>query len=354
MIVLHSISSIHKRNGGPTYSLNGIIELTKKSISHKIICIEDGDIISKDIKRFHFTIPNYFILINEIKNCNLVHIHGLWNFNQIFIWIFSFLYKKKIYVSPRGSLDEWSLNQSFFKKKVGLVLYQKFLILKSNLIICSSEYEKKMIQKIIKTNKIYVIPNYINIPNNNSVFLNNIESYKRFVYISRIHPKKGFQLLLEAIMLIPINLLKSYYFEFYGIGEVNYINELKNKIKILKNMGYNINYMGIINEEKYEVLKSSYFLILPSYTENFGNIILESLSMGCPVIVSKNTCWVNDIENYGILTDTSVEGIKDSILSAIKIEKKDWYLLSNNAKKYYQINFSKEVLYHKYFNLYNN
>ena len=56
--------------------------------------------------------------------------------------------------------------------------------------------------------------------------------------------------------------------------------------------------------------KESDIFILPSFTENFGMSILESLMCGCPVIVSKNTPW-EDVMTYqcGWWIDLSVNEI---------------------------------------------
>ena len=51
-------------------------------------------------------------------------------------------------------------------------------------------------------------------------------------------------------------------------------------------------------EEKNKVIASNMALVLPSKSENFGNVVLEALAQGTPVIASKNTPWqILDLKN---------------------------------------------------------
>ena len=63
----------------------------------------------------------------------------------------------------------------------------------------------------------------------------------------------------------------------------------------------NFKYCGpAYGEYKDELIYSSDILVLPSYSENFGLVIPESIIRGVPVIYSKHTPWDDIISNkYG-------------------------------------------------------
>lgn len=92
------------------------------------------------------------------------------------------------------------------------------------------------------------------------------------------------------------------------------------------------------------IIKQKFF-ILPTYSENFGNVILESLMTETPVITAKGTPWLNLNElNCGWCIDLSVENIKTAIKDAISKSDDDYFLMSNNAKEYVSSNFDSEVI----------
>src|SRR6185503_13275077 len=53
-----------------------------------------------------------------------------------------------------------------------------------------------------------------------------------------------------------------------------------------------VNYKGVVPGEKiFERLLAYHFLFMPTLGENFGHIIIESLTAGTPVIISDQTMW---------------------------------------------------------------
>ena len=104
-----------------------------------------------------------------------------------------------------------------------------------------------------------MLPNLIwlpemNIPkNNNKVFT--------IIFLSRIHPKKGIELLMEAISNLTLNVC----LKVVGTGEAHYIKELKKKARQL-HIEDQIQWMGWKNrDEKFEILMQSDLFALTSY-----------------------------------------------------------------------------------------
>ncbi|MBK8389049.1 MAG: glycosyltransferase family 4 protein, partial [Saprospiraceae bacterium] len=70
-----------------------------------------------------------------------------------------------------------------------------------------------------------------------------------------------------------------------------YFKELEELVEKL-NLSKSIEFIGeVMGEEKENLLAKSYFLILPSDSENFGNVVIEALAQGTPVITTKGTPW---------------------------------------------------------------
>ena len=100
----------------------------------------------------------------------LVHIHGCWKLHLLIIFLFSKIFKIKIVVSPHGMLDPFSISQKKIKKIFGWHLYQKFILLYSDLIIVNSTKEKQNVLSIAKRKlKIKIINHGVEINSNFSL-----------------------------------------------------------------------------------------------------------------------------------------------------------------------------------------
>lgn len=61
-----------------------------------------------------------------------------------------------------------------------------------------------------------------------------------------------------------------------------------------------MNYLGeYLPSQAQEIFRSSAVLVLPTHGENFGHVISEALSVGCPVVVPEVTPWSDLIESGG-------------------------------------------------------
>jgi glycosyltransferase involved in cell wall biosynthesis len=61
-----------------------------------------------------------------------------------------------------------------------------------------------------------------------------------------------------------------------------------------------IHFLGPIHgKRKWELLESARLLALPSYSENFGNVVLEAMAVGCPVIVTPEVGIASTVREVG-------------------------------------------------------
>ena len=67
--------------------------------------------------------------------------------------------------------------------------------------------------------------------------------------------------------------------------------------------------------ERYSLLLGADMFVLPSLSENFGNTVLESMALGCPVIVTSDVGLASKVEqtNSGIVVNGKPEGIAEGI-----------------------------------------
>lgn len=246
--------------------------------------------VTKDHTHFSPSlIFNLAKMIRENKRNNpsqlVIHIHSWWNTIAILSCLTSLLYKVPVVLSPRGMLTPytWSNRNSFYKNIIHKLLGKH--LLKHCLIHATTEKEKKDITKITRSYKgILVIPNLVKYPTLGYPLPSQNKSSQtlKLLFLSRIEEKKG----LEILMVALYELKTHWQLTIAGQGESSYVSKLKNLCKQLK-IEKQITWLGEVNNtKKYEVYRNNDLLILPSHNENFGNVVIESLSVGTPVIIS--------------------------------------------------------------------
>ena len=61
-----------------------------------------------------------------------------------------------------------------------------------------------------------------------------------------------------------------------------------------------VRFLGpLYGNKKWELLSSAQLLVLPSYSENFGNVVVEAMAVGCPVIVTPEVGISNIVLEVG-------------------------------------------------------
>lgn len=325
MKVLHVISSVDESTGGPARSVpQTCIELAKLGVQIEIIAQPSPNPVSiQEIPNLKVTFYTNRELIQFAKNLSranydLVHLQHIWT---PYISIMANAARKKgipYIITPRGMLEPWIMDRNPWKKKLAMRLYQRKDLKKASLLHATAEMEAENIRRLGFTNPIAVIPNGIDLSNLPAP--KTIYGRKKVVFLSRIHPKKGIELLLEAWNQIQI---ADWTLEIAGDGEPDYIESIKKKIdslalKSVKLVGPKY------GEEKWNFIKSADIFVLPTYSENFGIVVAEALAMGVPVITTQGTPW-QELETFycGWWIDLSLETLKEALTEAILINPKD-------------------------------
>ena len=101
------------------------------------------------------------------------------------------------------------------------------------------------------------------------------------LFLGRVNWKKGLDRLIPAMREVAnADLL------IVGNDEENYQSELE---MLARRHGLlnRVRFLGPVDDrKKWSLIASARILVLPSYSENFGNVVLEAMAAGCPVIVT--------------------------------------------------------------------
>lgn len=169
---------------------------------------------------------------------------------------------------------------------------------------------------------------------------------KVFGFVGRLALEKGVNELLEAfIELDSSDAILLVVGPYYGVDDLN--QEIYNKALNSKN----IIFVGPVSDPS-KFYAAFDFLILPSYREGFGMVVLESAAMGTPIIVSNiigPTEFVKDNYN-GLYCDVkSASSLKLTMIKALSLSNSEYQKLCENAyadvsKKFNSKNFKEAFL----------
>jgi len=319
MKVLHIVGSIDKSAGGPSRSVPQTCEyLSGLGVEVELIARSSAEPVEVNTNSF-FKVS--FRSIKELllfglklskKEVSLIHLQHVWD---PYIHVMARIARWKgipYIITPRGMLEAWIMAHNPWKKKLGMFLYQRKDLKKAVAIHTTCEAETVSVRKLGFTKPVAVIPNGIDL----STVPQAKKEYgtKKMVFLSRIHEKKGIELLLEAWQELE---LKDWTLEIAGEGDVGYISILKNKIRIEKIA--NVSFVGPqYGDAKWTFMKSADIFVLPTYSENFGIVVAEALAVGVPVITTTGTPWEElNTEQCGWWIDLSVANLVKTIQEAI-------------------------------------
>jgi glycosyltransferase involved in cell wall biosynthesis len=156
----------------------------------------------------------------------------------------------------------------------------------------------------------------------------------RMLYMGRLHPIKGIERLIEALAQLRH---ESFCLTICGDGHSSYAASLRSLVRRL-DLETRVTFHGHVrNAEKLHAYMESDVCIVPSFSENFGMVVVEALAHGIPVIASKGTPWAQ-IEKHG--AGFWVENRPQDLAAALtEIARKDLSVMGSIGRKWMREQF---------------
>jgi glycosyltransferase involved in cell wall biosynthesis len=293
-----------------TTTANGLSELTVEIAKPVLV---DGVTVMyfKRITKDHTHLSPSLLkhLWRTVRHYNVIHIHAWWNLVSVLGCLIALLRKVPVIISPRGTLSNYSFHNRNNNIKSIMHSWLGKPLLKKCCIHTTSNNERDVLKAILPHNTVFNIPNFINLTQNK---FNGYQptDHLRLIFFSRIEEKKGLDILLDALKSITI----PYKLTIAGDGNREYVNQLK-KMALDNGVAAQIDWIGFQTDNKYQLLYEHDVMILPSYDENFGNVVIESLSVGTPVLISKAVGLADyvDQNHLGWLCETNSASVSAAI-----------------------------------------
>jgi glycosyltransferase involved in cell wall biosynthesis len=249
-------------------------------------------------------------LEQNVKNFDLAHIHAVFSHACVAAARACRKNVRPYLVRPLGTLDPWSLNQKSGRKRLFWHLGVKRMLTEAAAIQYTSAEEKRLAETGLGLSGGVVVPNALDLSFTNHQTDGRTGTFDAsqpevghspyVLALSRIHPKKGFELLIESFAALKKSgLFGSWRLVFAGDGDAEYVNQLK---ALARRRGLNgaALFVGWLEgDRKYAALKDASLLAMPSYQENFGISLIEAMACGVPVLVSPHVNLAPEIEKAG-------------------------------------------------------
>lgn len=359
MKIIHFVCSIDQTSGGVAAyikllaaELKNLVELTVVTGGSPCpIELPGVEVKYLDLKLSRwFFLKKEFVAVLKGFKADLVHINGIWNPQNFLFQQAARSLGIKVLISPHGMLEPYILNRHPLKKKLALFLYQKKAIKLANYIHATAQSELEQIRKLGFISPATVIPNGIDLSEiiqQEKLISDN--SFKNILFLSRIHPKKGIELLIEAIQQLKNKKIKVI---IAGEGDSNYIKSLielteKKELKNIKFMG------GVYGQDKWDLYQQADLFVLPTYSENFGIVVIEALAAGVPVITTTGTPW-QELQTHqcGWWIDLNIPNLKKTIQEAVEMTSDELHKMGENGKKLVENKYDIKAISKETYNFY--
>ncbi|MEO1428331.1 MAG: hormogonium polysaccharide biosynthesis glycosyltransferase HpsP, partial [Cyanobacteria bacterium J06633_8] len=312
-------------------------------------------------RRYKFSVDLLKWLKNHANEYDLAHIHAL--FSPVSSTAAAVCRAKKLpyILRPLGTLDPADLRKKKQLKQLYAAALERPNIAKAAAIHFTSEQEAKVSHRFGVTTRDLVIPLGVkecrdvklNVSNQCSDVNTNVSSkfnipknVPKVLFMSRIDPKKGLDLLIPALEKLLSEGLE-FHFVLAGTNpqDPSYEQKIQSQIQASP-LSQNTTITGFVTGElKSALLEVADLFVLPSYYENFGIAVAEAMVAGIPVVISDQVHICQDISGSesGWVGTTNIESIADLIREALKYPE-ERQRRGLQARKYALLNYSWDAI----------
>ena len=354
MKVIQIVPTIANESSGPSYSVPamcGGLNLAGCSVS--LHCI--GPKVDRQFKfqvfthRAHcFPLPALgrspellSTLREECKSSQIIHNNSLWMMPNIYPAIAKRGTACKLVMQPRGTLSEYALARSKWKKRL-IGWYGQYAAMRAaDMWVATAESEYEDIRRAGYTQPVAILPNGINLPAEEieGAQVKGCSERRRMFFLSRIHPKKNIETLLRCWARLEKK-FPNWCLSIVGPDKDNvYADEMKRLANILACK--RVKFEGELNgNSKYRFMAESDCEILPTHSENFGMVVAEALACGTPVICSHGAPWERlNTEKCGWWVSAEEQSLTNAMVEAMSMPPEELAAMGARGREWMKRDF---------------
>jgi glycosyltransferase involved in cell wall biosynthesis len=325
MRVCHVISSIDARTGGPAVALGGLTRAQAAAgMSVEVLATyrTGEDLSAAEQMRgggveVNLVGPALGPLLRHpelaercrtsVARADVLHVHGLWEAVQHRAAAVARRRPGKPYVfRPCGMLDPWSLAQRRWKKRIYLAWRLRGDLNRAAALHYTTAAERDLAAPVGLRARAIVEPNGVDLAE--FEMLPQRGTFRRaaglsdgqplILFLSRLHPKKGLELLIPAFAMADVP--RDTVLAVVGPDSDGYRAKVEALAKE-QGVGQRVIFPGMLaGRSRIEAMVDADLFVLPSHQENFGNVVVEALAAGTPVIVSDKVNLCEDVRQGSV------------------------------------------------------
>ena len=256
---------------------------------------------------------------------HLAHFHGLWQPAHATLARACRQRGIAYVVSPHGMLEPWAWRHKWWKKWPYFQLVERANLRRAALLLATSELEAARIRQMLPGAGVVCVPlgmtSEIGPDYDRARTALGWKTGERvLLFLSRLHLKKGLDLLLRALAETDIPARENSRLVIVGGGDPGYVGKLRALARELGARLPRVEWAGEVwGEDRWKYFQGADLFCLPTHSENFGLAVLEACQVGTPVLTTTGTPWKDWLGGgRGYIADPTVPSLKAALSQFVR------------------------------------
>lgn len=348
MKIIHVVPHIGAEAAGPSYSVPRLCQSIAAKGNEVVLSYLGDERAIPGVRNevypswpilrgFAVSHQHAIALRKDARRVDIVHNHSLWSMVNVAAgWVVPGQHAKLV-TSPRGTLSEWAMGHSRRRKQLVWPLQQRAL-LRADLLHATCEDEYADIRRLGLRAPVAIVPNGIDLPDLVPRSVLGGEGQRTLLFLSRVHPKKGIELLLDAWAVLESR-HPQWRLRIVGPGDPDYLAALH--AQAMRNGLRRVAFEGpLYGDDKAAAYRNADLFVLPTHSENFGMVVAEALAQECPAIVSYGAPWSGlDSEGCGWWVPNDVDSLCATLGAAMAQSPEALHTMGARGRQWMQRDF---------------
>lgn len=243
----------------------------------------------------------------------VVHDHGMWLPTDVVAARAARRAGAPLVVAPKGMASAWAMGHRRAKKQVAWHLYQRQALAGAALVQATSEAEVEDIRRLGVRGPVALVRHGVAVPPSLPP-AGPAAGRRQAVFLSRVHPKKGLPLLIEAWARVRP---AGWELVVAGPDEGGHRAEVEALVH-QAGLAADVRFVGPVEgADTWALLRGASLFVLPTHSENFGIAVAEALAAGVPVLTTHGAPWrVLETERCGWWVPVTADALAGALTDA--------------------------------------